>query len=413
MPLDLDFVRSQFPALAGEWAFMDNAGGSQVLRRVADRVSDYLLTSSVQTGASYAPSRLSTQRVAQTREAFARFMNCDPGEIVEGPNTTILLRFLSEAMTGRLQPGDEIVLTNVDHEANIGPWLHHAARGVVIKWWRCDPETFELDLGDLRALMSERTKLVCVTHASNILGTINPIAEIADIVHAAGAELVVDAVAYAPHRAIDVKALGADYYVFSVYKVFGPHHAVMYGKRDRLEALDNIYHYFFDKSRVPHKIEPGNMNYECAWGSIGTVDYVEELGRREGAAKGAAQGDAEGRAAIEAGFAGIAEQERIVSARLMDFLLSRNSVRVIGRTSTAIEDRVSTLSFTVGKESSRGIVEAVDAAKVGIRFGDFYARRVVEEHGLMKQDGVVRVSMIHYNTVAEVDRLIAALEPAL
>lgn len=405
MSLDIDFVRAQFPALSGEWTFMDNAGGSQVLRRVADRVSDYLLTSNVQTGASYAPSQLSSERVSQTREAFARFMNCDPGEIVEGPNTTILLRFLSEAMTGRLQPGDEIILTNVDHEANIGPWLKHQARGIAIKWWRCDPETFELDLAALKDLMSERTRLVCVTHASNILGTINPIADIADIVHGAGAELVVDAVAYAPHRAIDMQALKADYYVFSAYKVFGPHHAVMYGRRDRLEALDNIYHYFFDKSRVPHKLEPGNINYECAWGAIGAVDYVEELGRMAGA------GD--GRGAVEAGFSAIAEQERVLTDRLMDYLGSRNAVRVIGRTSTAIDDRVSTVSFTVGSESSKRIVDAVDAARIGIRHGDFYARRIVEEHGLMAQDGVVRVSMVHYNTVGEVDRLIAALEPQL
>ncbi len=287
MTLDLDFARAQFPALSGEWTFMDNAGGSQVLRRVAERVSDYLLATNVQTGASYEPSRISTARVSQSREAFARFMNCEPGEIVEGPSTTILIRFLSEAMTGRLQPGDEIILTNTDHEANIGPWLKHEARGVKIRWWRCDPETFELDLQDLKGLMSERTKLVCVTHASNILGTINPIREIADIAHAGGAELCVDAVAYAPHRAIDVKAFDADYYIFSVYKVFGPHHAVMFGKRDKLLALDNIYHYFFDKTRVPHKLEPGNINYECAWGSIGSVDYVEELGARAGAGQGA------------------------------------------------------------------------------------------------------------------------------
>ncbi|SDO65166.1 cysteine desulfurase family protein, VC1184 subfamily [Aureimonas jatrophae] len=405
MSLDLDFVRSQFPALGSDWVFMDNAGGSQVLRDVAARVSDYLLTTNVQTGATYEPSRVSTQRVAETRQAFARFMNCDASEIVEGPSTTILLRFLSEAMTGRLQPGDEIILTNVDHEAHIGPWLRHAERGVTIKWWRCDPESFELDLDDLRALMTDRTRLVCVTHASNILGTINPIAEIADIVHEAGAELAVDAVAYAPHRAIDVQALKADYYVFSVYKVFGPHHAVMYGRRDKLEALDNIYHYFFDKSRVPHKLEPGNINYEAAWGSVGSVDYVAELGRQ-------ADGST-GRAAIEAGFAAIAEQERVVTERLMDFLTSRNSVRVIGRRSTAIEDRVSTVSFTVGDENSKRIVEAVDRAHVGIRHGDFYARRIVEEHGLLDRGGVVRVSMIHYNTVDEVDRLIAALEPEL
>ncbi|KQT64458.1 MULTISPECIES: cysteine desulfurase-like protein [unclassified Aureimonas] len=403
--LDVDFARSQFPGLSSPWAFMDNAGGSQVLRRVADRMHEHLLNAAVQTGASYAPSQETTRRVGAAREAFARFMNCDPGEIVLGPSTTILLRFLSESMTGRLQPGDEIVLTNVDHEANIGPWLKHAARGVVIKWWRCDPETFELDLEELKRLMTHKTKLVCVTHASNILGTINPIPEIADIVHAANAELCVDAVAYAPHRAIDVKTFGADYYVFSVYKVFGPHFAVMAGSRDKLLQLDNIYHYFFDKSRVPHKLEPGNASYESAYGSIGSVDYVEELGARTGAPAG--------RAAIEAGFDAIATQEEALTRRLMDFLASRNSVRVIGRTSAAVEDRVSTVSFTVGRESSRRIVEAVDKAKVGIRYGDFYAKRIVEEHGLGATDGVVRVSMVHYNTTAEVDRLIAALEPNL
>lgn len=403
--LDLDFVRSQFPGLSSEWAFMDNAGGSQVLRRVADRMHEHLLNAAVQTGASYAPSQETTRRVTQSREAFARFMNCDPGEIILGPSTTILLRFLSEAMTGRLMPGDEIILTNVDHEANIGPWLKHAQRGIVIKWWRCDPETFELDLEELKRLMTPKTKLVCVTHASNILGTINPIADIADIVHEGKAELVVDAVAYAPHRAIDVKAFGADYYVFSIYKVFGPHFAVMAGARDKLLELDNIYHYFFDKSRVPHKLEPGNASYEAAYGSIGSVDYVEELGTRAGVAAG--------RAAIEAGFDAIAEQEAVLTHRLMDFLTSRNSVRVIGRTSSEIADRVSTVSFTVGRESSKRIVLSVDEAKVGIRYGDFYAKRIVEEHGLGATEGVVRVSMVHYNTQAEVDRLIAALEPNL
>ena len=405
MTLDLGFVRSQFPALSSEWAYMDNAGGSAVLSRVAARVSDYLITTHTQTGASYGPSQESTRRVGEARKAFATFMNADPGEIVMGPSTTILIRFLSEALTGKLQPGDEIILTNTDHEANIGPWLKHAERGVVIKFWKCDPESFELDLADLEVLITEKTKLVCVTHASNILGTINPIREIADVVHAAGAELCVDAVAYAPHRAVDVEALDCDYYIFSVYKVFGPHFAVMFGKREKLLELDNIYHYFFDKSRVPHKIEPGNINYELAWGSIGAVEYVEELGVKAGASPG--------RVAIEAGFGQIAEQERVITAKLMDFLQSRNSVRIIGRASSAIEDRVSTVSFTVGTESSKRIVEAVDEAKVGIRYGDFYAKRIVEEHGLGATDGVVRVSMVHYNTVEEVDRLIAALEPNL
>ncbi|MDY8110156.1 cysteine desulfurase-like protein [Fulvimarina sp. 2208YS6-2-32] len=406
MTLDIDFVRRQFPALSGEWVFMDNAGGSQVLSRVATRISDYLLTSNVQTGASYAPSQRSTERVREARRAFAGFVNApDPGEIVMGASTTMLIRMLSEAMTGKLEPGDEIILTNTDHEANIGPWLKHESRGVVVKFWRCNPETLELDLGDLKALMSERTKLVCVTHASNILGTINPISQIAAIAHASGAELCVDAVAYAPHRAIDVQALQCDYYLFSVYKVFGPHFGVMWGKREKLLELDNIYHYFFGKDSVPHKLEPGNINYELAYGSIGSVDYVDELGRMAGAQAG--------RPAIEAGFADIAEQERVITARLMDFLESRPSTRILGRTSSAIGDRVATVSFTAGTRNSKEIVDQIDPAFIGIRYGDFYARRLIEDLGLMPQSGVVRVSMVHYNTLEEVDRLIAALEPAL
>ncbi|ORE97607.1 cysteine desulfurase-like protein [Aurantimonas sp. 22II-16-19i] len=406
MALDLEFVRSQFPALAGEWVFMDNAGGSQVLRTVAERVSDYLLTSNVQTGASYAPSLASAERVREARRAYARFMNAaDASEIVMGASSTALFRYLSEAMTGRLMAGDEIILTNADHEANIGPWLKHRERGVVVKFWNVDPDSFELELDGLKDLLTERTKLVCVTHASNILGTINPIAEIAAIAHAAGAEVVVDAVAYAPHRAIDVKALGCDYYVFSSYKVFGPHFAVMWSPKDKLLALDNIYHFFMTRKSVPYKIEPGNINYEAAWGAIGAVDYVEELGRQAGAG--------EGHAAIEAGFAGIAEQERVVTARLMDFLQSRNSVRIIGRPSSAIADRVATVSFTVEPQDSKAVVEAVDAAKIGIRNGHFYAYRLIDDLGLMGQNGVVRVSMVHYNTLDEVDRLVAALEPKL
>ncbi|MDX1729600.1 MAG: aminotransferase class V-fold PLP-dependent enzyme, partial [Aurantimonas coralicida] len=296
-------------------------------------------------------------------------------------------------------------VTNTDHEANIGPWLKHEARGVVIRFWNCNPETLELDLTDLKALMSERTKLVCVTHASNIFGTINPIAEISEIAHEGGAQVCVDGVAYAPHRAVDVQALGADYYIFSAYKVFGPHFGVMWGRRDRLLELDNIYHFFFGKDAVPHKLEPGNINYELAHGSVGAIDYVEELGVMAGATAG--------RGAIEAGFRDIAEQERAISARLLDFLGSRNSIRIVGRNSSAVEDRVATISFIAGDRDSKAIVDQVDPHMIGIRHGDFYAKRLIQDLGLAPQNGVVRVSMVHYNTLDEVDRLIAALEPAL
>jgi cysteine desulfurase family protein (TIGR01976 family) len=403
MPLDLDFVRSQFPALADGFVYFDNAGGSLVLKPVADRISDYLLTTSVQTGASYEHSRRATARLAEARARIALLIGANrPEEIVLGPSTTVLCQFLARAMESRIAPGDEIVVTDFDHESNIGAWRALERRGAVIKVWSLDRDSLEIDLEALDRLMSERTKLVAVTHASNILGTINPIAEIARRVHARGAEIVVDAVAYAPHRAVDVAAFDVDYYVFSFYKTYGPHFAVLYGKYDKLLALDGLYHYFYGKDKVPMKLEPGNTNYELAWGSAAIVDYIDALG-----------GGAGDRAAIERAFADIATHEAELAERLLGFLRSRNDVRIIGRRDSDMARRVPTLSFKVNDRDSAAIVEKVDADRIGIRYGDFHSRRLIEHLDLVPNSGVVRVSMVHYNTLDEVDRLIGSLERAL
>jgi len=403
MPLDLDHVRRQFPALAEGFAYFDNAGGSLVLGRVADRVRDYLLTTSVQTGASYPQSRRAVERVAEARSRIALLLNARRAEeIVLGSSTTVLFQFLARAMADGLQPGDEIVVTDFDHESNIGPWRALERQGVVVKTWGVDPETFEIDLDDLEALMTERTRLVAVTQTSNILGTINPVAEIARRVHARGAEIAVDAVAYAPHRAVDVRAWDVDYYVFSFYKTYGPHFAVMYGKYDKLLELDGLYHYFYGREKVPMKLEPGNTNYELAWGSAGIVDYIDELGGGTG-----------DRAAIERGYGDIAAQEAAIGARLLDYLGSRNDVRIIGRRSADPAARVPTIAFKARGRDAAAIVRETDRHDVGIRFGDFHSRRLIERLGLAGNSGVVRVSMVHYNTLAEVDRLIGALDLAL
>ncbi|RYB02586.1 cysteine desulfurase-like protein [Lichenibacterium ramalinae] len=402
MPLDIDHVRRQFPALADGFGYLDNAGGSLVLGRVADRVRDYLLTTSVQTGASYPQSRRAVERVAEARSRIALLLNAErQEEIVLGPSTTVMFQFLARAMEGRLRPGDEIVVTDFDHESNIGPWRALEKRGVVIRTWGLDPDTLEVSLDALDALMTERTRLVAVTHCSNILGTVNPVAEIARRVHARGAEIAVDAVAYAPHRAVDVRALDVDYYVFSFYKTFGPHFAVLYGRYDKLLELEGLYHYFYGREKVPAKLEPGNTNYELAWGSAGIVDYLDELGGGTG-----------DRAAIERAYADIAAQETAVGGRLLDYLGSRNDVRVIGRRQAG-PDRVPTISFKAEGRDSAEIVGAVDPQGLGIRFGDFHSRRLVERLGLAGDGGVVRVSMVHYNTLDEVDRLVGALDTAL
>ena len=403
MPLDLAHVRRQFPALADGFAYMDNAGGSLVLKSVADRIHDYLLTTSVQTGASYEHSQRAVARLTEARRKLALLVNAArPEEIVLGPSTTVLCQGLARAMAGRLKPGDEIVVTEFDHESNIGPWRALEAQGVVIKLWTIERETFEIDPDQLDRLMSARTRLVAVTHASNILGTLNPIAEIARRVHARGAEIVVDGVAYAPHRAIDVAALGVDYYVFSFYKTYGPHFAMLYGRYDKLLDLDGLYHYFYGRDKVPQKLEPGNTNYELAWGSAGIVDYLDGLGGGSG-----------DRAAIDRAFDAIAVQEEALSERLLSYLRGRNDVRIVGRRSGAAAERVPTIAFKHRARDAADIVKAVDPARVGIRFGDFHSRRLIEGLDLAAGSGVVRVSMVHYNTLDEVDRLIGALERAM
>ena len=375
-PLDLATVRAQFPALADGWAYFDNAGGSQVLRTAAERMADYMLTTSVQTGASYTVSERATARVSEARAKVARLVNATrPEEVVFGPSTTVLMRFLATAMASQFGAGDEIILTEFDHESNIGPWHLLEQRGVVFKTWRINRDDYSVDLEALDRLMTERTKLVCVTHCSNILGTINPVALIAQRVHAAGARLCVDAVAYAPHRAVDVRAFGADFYLFSFYKTFGPHFAVMVGRYDDLLELDGLYHYFYGRDRVPQKLEPGNISYEAAWSCTAIVDYLDGLGGGTG-----------DRAAIETAFDAIAEQEERLAGRFLDWSQSRDSAE---------------------------LVRHVDAAKVGIRYGDFHSRRLVEALGLSDRNGVIRASMVHYNTLDEVDRLIRALEEAL
>lgn len=404
--LDMDFVRQQFPGLGQGWAFFDNAGGSQILKRAVDRIQEFLFTRNVQTGGTYDVSVKAREAVEQSRKALAMLVNAArPEEIVMGPSTTVLLQQLARAMRRQFAMGDEIIVTDADHESNIGPWLGLQEQGVVIKTWRLNQETFELDIADLKKLMTPRTKLVCVSHVSNVLGTINPIAEIARAVHQGGARICVDAVAYAPHGAIDVRGWDVDFYVFSLYKVFGPHHAVLYGKYADLLELDSLYHYFYGRERVPHKLEPGNVNYELSYSALGIIDYLTELGSMRATA-------GTPREKIVAAFAGIAAHEQAIGERLLAWLRARNDCRIIGRVQ-ADERRVPTISFIVEDVDSGALAKAVDPFNVAVRFGDFHARRLIEALGLSEKNGVLRVSMAHYNTFAEVDALIAALETAI
>jgi cysteine desulfurase family protein (TIGR01976 family) len=404
MTLDLKFVRSQFPGLSSEWTFFDNAGGSQILNGVVDGITKFLLNTNVQTGGSYELSGKASIAVQHGRQAIATMMNAPRAEeVILGSSTTVLIQNLAKAMNSQFNPGDEVIVTNTDHESNIGPWVGLASQGVVIKFWEVNPETYELDLQKLDELITNKTKLVCFTHASNVLGTVNPVKEITKLVHSYGAKVCVDGVAYAPHRLIDVVDWDVDYYVFSLYKTYGPHYAAMYGKYELLLQLDNIYHYFFSADKVPYKLEPGNVNYELVYGSASIVDYLVALGS-ESASKG------NDRDKIVAAFEDICEQEKKLGEHLLTYLRGRQDCKIIGLNDGLDLRRVPTISFIVDGQDPQELAKKMDEHYVAVRFGDFYARRLIEFLGLADNNGVLRVSMTHYNTISEVDKLITALE---
>lgn len=393
--LDLDLVRAAFPALASGFVFLDNAGGSQTLAGVAERARDYLLTGNVQLGASYAASQAAGERVrAGVRAAAALVGTDDVGEVVIGSSTTQLVTNLTQAMARQLAPGDEIVITAADHHANIGPWLRLARQGVVIRTWPLDPDTGRLEARGLVPLLTDRTRLVAFTHASNVLGSVHDVAALTRLVHDHGARVLVDGVAYAAHRAIDVRAWDVDYYVFSFYKVYGPHLAMLYGKRALLEALDSINHEFIGND-VPYKLQPGGINYELTYALTAITDYLDALGGKARA------------------FDAIAAHEERLAEVLLGFLRDRGGVRIHGEPTADRARRVPTISFSVDGGSPEAIVRAVDAHGIGIRHGHFYSQALIRALGLEAHGGVVRVSMVHYNTTAEIERLVGALDAAL
>ncbi|WP_428673732.1 cysteine desulfurase-like protein [Roseibium sp.] len=408
-PLDIAWVRDQFPGLRSEWVFFDNAGGSQILNQAVDRINEFLIDKNVQIGGSYEVSQAAATALMDARKAGQLLVNAKrPEEIVFGHSTTVLMQNLVEAMRRQLAPGDEVIVTNADHESNVGPWLRLEEFGIKVKFWRLDNDSLTLQLDDLGRLMSERTRLVAVHHVSNILGEINPIRDIADFVHQRGARLCVDAVAYAPHRAVDVQEFDVDYYVFSLYKTYGPHIAMMYGKYAHLLELNTLYHYFYGKNKVPGKLEAGNPNYELAYSLTGITAYLQELGKKSGAPAAAAP-----RALIEAAFAAISSQEIALAGRFLDWADQHPDITIIGRKTAGNGNRIPTISFTVEGWSPEELCRKVDEFQVAIRHGDFHSRRLIEDLGLADAGGVVRLSMVHYNTLDEVDRLTAALEEAL
>jgi len=414
--IDIDWVRSQFPALAqtvnGHPAvFLDGPGGTQVPQRVIDAISDYLRRDNANTCGAYATSRRTDAMLADARAAMADFLNCAADEIVFGQNMTMLTYALSRAIGRDLGPGDEILVTRLDHDANVSPWLALEEKGLTVRWAEIHAEDCTLDVEDLAAKLNSKTRLVAIGYASNAVGTINPVKEIVRLAHTFGALAYVDAVHYAPHGLIDVADLDCDFLVCSTYKFYGPHMGVLYGKREHLTRL-RPYKVRPLSDAVPLRWEWGTLNHECIAGITACVDYIADLGRR--AHLPIQPQAATRRAAIIAAFESIHRHEHALMKRLIAGISKIPQLKIYGITDADCFDwRCPTLAVRAVNQTAEQTPLAL-ATKLGDRGfftwdGNYYALNLTEHLEVEKSGGFLRIGLVHYNTVEEVDRLLGAL----
>jgi cysteine desulfurase family protein (TIGR01976 family) len=409
MPLDLSAIRAQFPALKRDCIFLDNPAGTQVARTVLDRVKDYLVEHNANHEGVFATSRESDALVEQTRQAAADFLNASSSqEIVFGPNMTSLTFNISRSLVRTFNPGDEIVVTRLDHDANITPWVMAAEdRGCKVVWVDFHPEDGTLDMQAMQRAMQRKPRLVAVGYASNALGTINPVAKIIQMAHAVGSLVYIDAVQYAPHGPIDVQKLDCDFLVCSSYKFFGPHMGVLYGKYDLLDRL-TAYRVRPAPSDPPGKFETGTGNFEGMCGVLGALEYLEWVGETFGAEHAERfAGEYTGRPlSFKLGMSAIRAYEFELSRALLDILEETPGVTVYGITDRKrLEQRVPTCAFTLKGKSPHQVAEKLDEANIFVWDGNYYALAVTERLRLEDSGGMVRVGPVHYNTMEEIKRL--------
>jgi cysteine desulfurase family protein (TIGR01976 family) len=401
-------IRSQFPALQQHQGgrpviFFDNPGGTQCPRPVIDAMAGYLESDNANHGGAFATSVRSDAMIADARAAMADFLGASsPCEIVFGANMTSLTFSISRALGRRLSAGDEILVTRLDHDANVAPWLMLAEdRGAVIRWVDIREDDCTLDLRSLEAQLSPRTRVVAVGYASNAVGTINDVRRVVGLAKSAGAISFVDAVQYAPHGPIDAAALGCDFLACSAYKFFGPHVGALYGRLDLLESLD-AYKVRPAGSRAPDKFETGTQNHEGLAGTRAAVAYLASLGD---AAAGASR-----RERVLAGMRALQAYEQGLCRRLLEGLARVPGLRIWGITEPSrLDERVPTISFTMERFTPRQIAERLAHAGIFVWSGHFYALALTTRLGLEPSGGLLRVGLAHYNTDDEVDRLIDEL----
>ena len=408
LTLDINWVRAQFPALAqtvnGNAAvFLDGPGGTQVPQRVIDAISDYLARNNANTHGAFQTSHNTDRILEEARAAMADFLNCDADEIVFGANMTSLTFALSRALGRDLGPGDEIVLTLLDHDANFSPWQALEEKGVTIRTVKFNESDCTLDMQDLAAKIGSRTKLVAVGYASNAVGIINNVAEVVRLARQAGALSYIDAVHYAPHGAIDVRALDCDFLVCSTYKFFGPHMGVLYGKREHLKKF-RPYKVRANTDEIPNCWEWGTLNHECIAGIKAAIDYWEDLGRRANPAVTTR------RSAILAAHEAIHRHERKLLQTMMAGLSEISGLKLYGISDPKqLEHRCATLVVRVEGHTPLELATTLGARGFFTWDGNYYAINVTEQLDVERLGGFLRIGLVHYNTMDEVERFLEAL----
>ena len=406
--LDIDFVKAQFPAfkdpLSSKWSFFENAGGSYVPHNVIKHLNNFMTSTKVQPYAEFDISAIAGNNMDKATELFAEMINARKDEIIIGASTTMNMYVLSNAMKHFIKPGDEVIVTNQDHEANIGAWRRLESYGAVIKEWKINTENAELEIEDLKALLTNKTKIVAVTHCSNIVGSINNLQSIAKLVHEYNAFLIGDGVSYAPHGLPNVKDLDVDFYTFSLYKTYGPHLGLLYGKKEILNQLPNQNHEFLEGD-VPYTLNPGGPNHEELSCLVGIYEYFNNLYNHHFPDENNTL-----RKKIEKINELISNHEEQIANPLLEYLNSRNDIKLIGKKKIENKNRAPTIAFTFVNQSSKKISDQLVKNGIATRNDNFYAWRCLKALGIDVDDGVVRTSMVHYNTHEDVEKLISVLK---
>ncbi len=413
MTLDSARIRKSFPALSRPVIFLDNPGGTQIAYQSLERIQKYLVETNANHGGNFPTSRASDAVIEQARAAAADFLNAArTEEIVLGPNMTTLTFRISRAMGALFKPGDTLVVTRLDHDANVTPWVRLAEdQQLRIRTVDFNPATGMLDLDDLKSALSDGVRLLAVGYASNALGTVNPLCDIIDVAHQAGALVYVDAVQYAPHGPIDVQRLDCDFLVCSAYKFFGPHVGLLYGRYDLLDNL-RAYRVRPAPAAPPGKFETGTNNFEGIAGLLGALEYLEWLGKEFGADfYDLYSEEYEGRRlTLKQAMSAIRSYEYELSRKMLDVLHSIPGLHLYGPdNSRHLENRVPTFAFTLENHTPDEAATFLGERGINVWNGNFYALSVTERLGLEDQGGLIRVGAVHYNTLEEIDRLAEAL----